>query len=49
MAETRDFLGKVYGGRLGLMMHAMVESNSLTQEDIAELTAILEQAGGDKA
>lgn len=49
LAETRDFLGKVYGGRLGLMMHAMVESNSLTQEDIAELTAILEQAGGDKA
>ena len=49
LAETRDFLGKVYGGRLGLMMHAMVESNSLTQEDIAELTAILEQAGGDIA
>lgn len=49
LAETKDFLGKVYGGKLGLMMHAMVESNSLTQEDIAELSAILEQAGGDKA
>lgn len=49
LAETKDFLGKVYGGKLGLMMHAMVESNSLTQEDIAELSAILERAGGDKA
>lgn len=49
LAETKDFLGKVYGGKLGLMMHAMVESNSLTREDIAELSAILERAGGDKA
>lgn len=48
LAETKDFLGKVYGGSLGLMMHAMVESRSLTEEDIAELTAILEQAGGDR-
>ena len=49
LAETKDFLGKVYGGKLGLMMHAMVESNSLTREDIAELSAILERAGGGKA
>lgn len=48
MAETKNFLGKVYGGRLGLMMHAMVESKALTEADIAELTAILEQAGGDR-
>lgn len=48
LAETKDFLGKVYGGSLGLMMHAMVESRSLTEGDIAELTAILEQAGGDR-
>lgn len=43
-AETRSFLDKVYGGRLGLMMSAMVDSQALTQQDIDELTAILEKA-----
>jgi BlaI family penicillinase repressor len=46
--ETKSFLGKVYGGSLGLMMSAMVESRELTEADLAELTAILEQAGGEK-
>lgn len=46
-AETESFLGKVYGGSLGLMMSAMVEGRQLTEADIAELSAILEQAGGD--
>ena len=43
-SKTRSFLDKVYGGRLGLMMSAMVDSRALTQEDIDELTAILESA-----
>lgn len=47
-AETENFLGKVYGGSLGLMMSAMAESRSLTEADIAELSAILEKAGGGK-
>lgn len=47
-AETESFLGKVYGGSLGLMMSAMVESRSLTESDVAELSAILEKAGGAK-
>lgn len=46
-AETESFLGRVYGGSLGLMMSAMVESRGLTESDIAELSAILEQAGGN--
>ncbi len=46
-AETESFLSKVYGGSLGLMMSAMVESRQLTEADIAELSAILEQAGGE--
>ena len=46
-AETESFLDKVYGGSLGLMMSAMVESRQLTEADIAELSAILEKAGGD--
>lgn len=45
-AETESFLDKV--GGLGLLMSAMVERNSLTQEDIAELSAILEKAGEKK-
>ena len=43
-AETRSFLDKVYGGRLGLMMSAMVDSRSLTQQDFDVLAAILENA-----
>lgn len=46
-AETENFLSKVYGGSLGLMMSAMVESRRLTEADIAELSAILDKAGGD--
>lgn len=44
--ETRHFLKKVYGGRLGLMLNAMVDSQALSQEDIAELSSILERAKG---
>lgn len=47
-AETESFLGKVYGGSLGLMMSAMAESRALSEADIAELSAILEKAGGGK-
>ena len=46
-AETDSFLDKVYGGSLGLMMSAMVESHRLTEADIAELSAILDKAGGE--
>lgn len=44
--ETQHFLSKVYGGSLGLMMSAMVESRQLSETDIAELSAILNKAGG---
>ena len=40
----RHFLDKVYGGSLGLMMSTLVDSRALTQEDIDQLSAILEQA-----
>lgn len=46
-AETENFLDKVYGGSLGLMVNAMVDSHALTEQDIAELSAILEKAGGE--
>ena len=47
-AETESFLSRVYGGSLGLMMSAMVESRQLTESDIAELSAILDKAGGEE-
>ena len=46
-AETESFLSKVYGGSLGLMVSNLVENRALTAADIAELSAILERAGGD--
>lgn len=46
-AETESFLSRVYGGSLGLMMSAMVESRRLTEADIAELSSILDKAGGE--
>ena len=46
LAETENFLSKVYGGSLGLMMSAMVDSHALTEADITELSAILEKVGG---
>ena len=46
-AETENFLSKVYGGSLGLMVSHLVEARALSEADIAELSAILEQAGGD--
>ena len=47
LAETESFLSKVYGGSLGLMVSNLVESRALTEADIAELSAILEKAGGE--
>ena len=46
-AETESFLSRVYGGSLGLMMSAMVDSHALTEEDIAQLSAILDKAKED--
>ena len=48
LAETESFLSKVYGGSLGLMVSNLVECRGLTESDIAELSAILEKAGGDR-
>ena len=46
--ETAGFLDRVYGGRLGLMMNALVEDHALTKEDIDELSEILRRAGEEK-
>lgn len=44
LQETEDFLNKVFGGRLGLMLNTMVESKSLSEEEIEELHEILRRA-----
>lgn len=41
--ETEDFLDKVYHGKMGLMLNAMVQQNALSKEDMDELYAILEK------
>ena len=46
--ETASFLDRVYGGKLGLMMSALVDDHKLTKEDIDELTEILKKAGEGK-
>ena len=46
--ETAGFLDRVYGGKLGLMMSALVEDKALTKEDIRELAEILRKAVEEK-
>jgi len=43
--ETASFLDRVYGGKPGLLMSALVEDRALTREDIDELSEILRKAG----
>lgn len=47
LGETESFLKKVYGGSLGLMMSAMVDSHTLSRRELEELSDILRQAEED--
>lgn len=42
--ETENFLSKVYGGSVGLMVASMAGQKALKKEDIDELYAILREA-----
>ena len=44
LVETRSFLDRVYQGSVGLMMSAMVKQEGLSQQQIAQLRAILDEA-----
>lgn len=44
VAETRNFLDRVYRGSVGMMMSAMARQEGLSREQIAQLRAILDQA-----
>lgn len=41
--ETHRFLEKVFDGHLGVMLNTMMNSRQLTEEDLEELSAILEK------
>lgn len=42
--ETSHFLNKVFDGRLGVMLNAVMDSRPLSRADLEELSAILEKA-----
>lgn len=44
ITETRSFLKKVYGGSIGMMISSMSGQNTLSNEEIAELRKILDEA-----
>lgn len=43
LQETEDFLNKVFGGKIGLMINAMVQQKALSKEEIDELYKILQE------
>ena len=43
-SETRGFLNKVYEGSLSLMVNSMVSQKHVSQKELEELYAILQQA-----
>jgi len=44
LQETEDFLGKVFEGKMGLLLNTMVSSNTLSKEEITELYDIIKRA-----
>ena len=44
LQEAEEILGKVFEGRLGLMVNAMVKKQALSEEEIEELYDILADA-----
>lgn len=42
--ETESFIKRVYDGNIGLLMNAITNSYRFSNDDIVELSAILEQA-----
>ena len=44
LQETEEFLDKVFGGHMGLMLNTMVEKKALSKDEISELYEILKKA-----
>lgn len=45
-SETEQFLDRVFDGRVGLLMSAIMDSRALSRADIDELRAILDEGKG---
>ena len=48
LAETEDFLGRIYKGSLSMMVSAFTRKQNLSQEEIDQLYAILDKLEGGK-
>lgn len=44
LQETKQFLDKVFQGKLGLLLHTMVQQQSFSDEEVRELQEILDRA-----
>lgn len=44
LEETESLLHRVYRGSVGMMVHTLADSRGLSDEDIEELSAVLEKA-----
>lgn len=44
LQEAEEFLDKVFGGRMGLLLNTMVEKKALSKEEISEMYEILRRA-----
>lgn len=44
MQEAEYFLNKVFQGKLGLLLHTMVQQQNFSEDEIEELQSILDQA-----
>ena len=44
LEETESLLRRVYRGSVGMMVNTLADSRGITDEDIAELSAVLEKA-----
>lgn len=49
LQETESLLHRVYRGSVGMMVNTLADGRGLSEEDIAELTAILERAKEERA
>lgn len=48
LQETESLLHRVYRGSVGMMVNTLADGRGLSQEDIEELSAILEKARGER-
>ncbi len=48
LEETESLLRRVYRGSVGMMVNTLADGRGLTEEDIKELSAVLEKARGER-